>query len=314
MIKDSEIKISSDIKWFGSETERKNFKLSISKRVFDETETFLESDITKESGGVLTGTVNLENGLQTVIIKGIIKAKHTDSSLSRLTFTHKTWEDINNELEINHPGRIIIGWFHSHPGHGVFMSENDSFIQKNFFNEKYMVSFVYDPVKKERGFFRMDDGKINEIKSFGIFENKRNLKEPVELSFNERDPLKEKKIILKNILLYTLITAVLLLCFLIYRINIRIDELKSEIEEQKIIYDNLQKEVRDLKNIFKNSGNTGINRSEKVLRYILKPGDDLKKLAIRFYDNPTMYDTIMKHNNLKNEYDVEPGKLIEIPF
>jgi len=66
--------------------------------------------------------------------------------------------------------------------------------------------------------------------------------------------------------------------------------------------------------LFNSLGNFGDKDTLNVIKYEIKPGDDLRKIAIRFYDNPGMYDTLVKHNKLKNESDIYPGKKIEIPF
>src|SRR3954447_25139327 len=56
-------------------------------------------------------------------------------------------------MERNHHGRKILGWYHTHPGFGIFLSEMDLFIQNNFFPEPWQVASVYDPKSGEDGIF-----------------------------------------------------------------------------------------------------------------------------------------------------------------
>ena len=58
----------------------------------------------------------------------------------------------------------MLGWFHSHPGYGVFLSGMDMFIENNFFNLPYQVAYVVDPLSGKDGFFGWEDqGKIKKI-------------------------------------------------------------------------------------------------------------------------------------------------------
>ncbi len=59
---------------------------------------------------------------------------------------------INRRIDGN-----MVGWYHSHPGYGVFMSEVDIDTQKalNQFSP-YILSIVYDPSNEEFGFFALN--------------------------------------------------------------------------------------------------------------------------------------------------------------
>lgn len=310
-----EIRIPDSTEWTGSEEESTGLKLYIKRIILDEIETYLESDIKNELGGVLIGECGTASGEQIILIEDIIIARYTESSLSRLTFTHETWEDINSKLDKNFPDKKIIGWFHSHPGHGVFMSGYDKFIQENFFNSGCMAALVYDPVRKERGFFRLDGGNVIELKSYGIYDKSGSeLPQPVKLHKNTGKITKQKKINIKDILLYImLITSVLLIIFL-YDTRCRYNNLKSELDNEKAETEKFKTKINEFSEMLNSLGNFGDKDTVNVIKYEIKPGDDLRKLAIRFYDNPEMSDTLVSHNKLRNEYDIYPGKKIEIPF
>ena len=59
-------------------------------------------------------------------------------------------------------GKRIIGWYHTHPGFGIFLSPMDLFIQENFFYAVEQVAFVYDPLSNKQGLFIWRDGKVTE--------------------------------------------------------------------------------------------------------------------------------------------------------
>ena len=52
-----------------------------------------------------------------------------------------------------HPEANIVGWYHSHPNIGVFMSGTDMRTQRAFFYHPWCVSIVYDPIRNEIGCF-----------------------------------------------------------------------------------------------------------------------------------------------------------------
>ncbi|MBN1634465.1 MAG: Mov34/MPN/PAD-1 family protein [Ignavibacteria bacterium] len=315
MTKEKEIRIPDAVEWSGEEEERIGFKLYIRKIILDEIETYLESDIKNELGGVLIGECGTVSGENVIIIEDIIIALYTETSLSRLTFTHETWEYINNILEKNHPGKKIVGWFHSHPGHGVFMSGYDKFIQENFFNGECMTALVYDPVRRERGFFRFDGNNIIELKSYGIYNESNYLfPQPVKLTGSTKKNTVRKKIKIKDVLLFILVPASIILIILIIGTQSRYNTLHTELNNQKVKTEKLETEINELSELLNSLGNLGENDKANIIKYEIRPGDDLRKLAIRFYDNPEMYDTLVKHNKLQNEFDIYPGKKIEIPF
>lgn len=50
----------------------------------------------------------------------------------------------------------IIGWWHSHPGFGCFLSSTDLHTQQFFFPENYQVALVVDPMIDEYEFFTLE--------------------------------------------------------------------------------------------------------------------------------------------------------------
>jgi 26S proteasome regulatory subunit N11 len=44
---------------------------------------------------------------------------------------------------------VIVGWYHSHPGHGCFMSQTDISTQKRMFNKSFHSAIVVDPINKD---------------------------------------------------------------------------------------------------------------------------------------------------------------------
>jgi proteasome lid subunit RPN8/RPN11 len=103
--------------------------------------------------GVIVGNVYRDERGAYLYVEASIEGSHAAGKTAQVTFTAETWTHINDEMERNHPGRRILGWYHTHPGFGIFLSDMDLFIQNNFFNEPWQVAYVYDPKSGEDGVF-----------------------------------------------------------------------------------------------------------------------------------------------------------------
>ena len=135
----------------------------ICRSAFENILNYARSDTSVELGGVLMGRYQEKEGRYLVVIESEIKALHTGKTKTEITFTHKTWEYINQIKEKEHSERKIVGWFHTHPGFGVFLSSHDKFIQNHFFNLPWQLAYIIDPVLGKHGFFSSRFGRIIKV-------------------------------------------------------------------------------------------------------------------------------------------------------
>lgn len=110
-----------------------------------------------EVGGVLVGS-RMGDGHS--LVSGSVRANTARGDLTTLTFTHEAWEEIHATIEREHNGREIVGWYHSHPGHGIFLSGHDKFIHQNFFGDPACLALVIDPLDGREGLFGWRTGEI----------------------------------------------------------------------------------------------------------------------------------------------------------
>ena len=142
----------------------------ISQEVYKEIHRFTKNKTTNESGGILVGTVIEELGKVNILISGFVEAKFSEGTPTTLTFTHETWDYVHKEIDKKHQGKKIVGWIHTHPDFGIFLSEYDKFIHQNFFNEDYHVAYVVDPIQKIEGFYFWINGNLERCKGFYIYD------------------------------------------------------------------------------------------------------------------------------------------------
>lgn len=127
--------------------------------VLREVESHAASDVRVELGGVLLGTAcEDDQGAPFLVIEDSLRARHCESTAGSLKFTHATWAAFTAQRAGMPEARQIVGWYHSHPNLGVFLSEWDRFICEHFFRGPADVALVIDPCQQDRGFFQWSRG------------------------------------------------------------------------------------------------------------------------------------------------------------
>lgn len=122
-----------------------------------------------EIGGALLGGVYRWKDSLYVRVDDFAAAKSATENRSSLTFTHETWSQLNSEREARMPELGMVGWYHTHPDLGVFLSDKDRFIQQSLFSGAEQIALVIDPVSNERAFFHWSNGQMSKLTGFYIF-------------------------------------------------------------------------------------------------------------------------------------------------
>jgi proteasome lid subunit RPN8/RPN11 len=146
----------------GEEPRSSDCAIVLDQKVYDEVTAHLGSDTAREHGGLLLGHERQvsENEVE-VWITHSLQATHTEATSARLTFTEETWAEFDRQTELLCGLGLNlrrVGWYHSHPNHGVFLSSYDLNVCAEFTRPTH-VALVVDPVRNEGGFFvRGEDG------------------------------------------------------------------------------------------------------------------------------------------------------------
>ncbi|MFQ7105627.1 MAG: LysM peptidoglycan-binding domain-containing protein [Neglectibacter timonensis] len=244
------------------EIESDDVKVYIKQDVYKALEKFSASNASKELGSILLGDYCQELGKTNVIISQYIEAKYTDASASTLTFTHETWNYIHSTHEQLYGDKKIIGWQHTHPNYGIFLSNYDLFIQENYFNLPFQVAYVIDPIQNIRGFFQWKNGKIEKLKGFYIYDD---VGKPIKI---EQTKVKKEEVISrKNSKVISVIIALLclstcLLSFFTFSLN---QKYEQQIKEQELIINELSSQS----DIIDEQSNTIVKLQEQLVTGIL---------------------------------------------
>ena len=132
----------------------------IRDEILDQIFDYSEADLKRERGGFLLGKHYSEGEQEHIEINTFLPAKATNNHAASLTFTHQTWSYLHQERDEKYSDQAILGWQHTHPDFGIFLSGYDKFIHHHFFSHPWQVACVVDPVRQEVGFFQWQHEKI----------------------------------------------------------------------------------------------------------------------------------------------------------
>lgn len=139
-----------------------------------------------EVGGILLGKTGQNWQGTFVHVNQIISSKFALEQATSFTFTHESWNFIHNEKEANYPDLDIIGWYHTHPGYGVELSDQDRFIHSSFFSAPYHVAYVYDPLSGAEAFYIHPDGNLTQAEHYWLGDRiRRPLNRPLMIEVQQ---------------------------------------------------------------------------------------------------------------------------------
>lgn len=139
--------------------QNQDFRIFFEPKVHAEVRRHAIESCAVEICGVLVGQWARDAEGPFVRIAESIRGEAATSKFAEVTFTHETWAKINAEMDTRFSTLAIVGWYHSHPDFGVFLSDRDRFIQEHFFSGPGQIAYVVDPIRHTEGVFIWRTGK-----------------------------------------------------------------------------------------------------------------------------------------------------------
>lgn len=134
------------------------FRVYCDPQVYGRMIAHASEDVSVEICGVLVGEWGRDADGPFVSVRNYIRCDSASKKFAEVTFTHESWSHINKEMDTKYQDQRIVGWYHSHPNFGIFLSDRDLFIQQNFFSGPGQIALVIDPVRKIEGVFEWRKG------------------------------------------------------------------------------------------------------------------------------------------------------------
>jgi proteasome lid subunit RPN8/RPN11 len=113
-----------------------------------------EAALPDETGGFLLGQAGFDpdSGSWYNWIDEVVPIKPAEANPVHFTFTWKDVDQVRAHREREE--KSLIGWYHTHPGLGIFLSDTDLHkTHEQLFNELFQVALVYDPISGRAGYF-----------------------------------------------------------------------------------------------------------------------------------------------------------------
>jgi len=241
--------LPQNIRMVGAKNNEGN-NLYVHQKTYRKIIRFVQNKKVHESGGLLLGHVSEEAGKMNVSIDGFIEAKYTEATTTTLTFTHETWEYFHAEIDKRYKGMKIVGWIHTHPDFGIFLSEYDRFVHENFFKEPYQVAYVIDTIQKVEGFYGWDKNELVKCNSFFLYDDVgKQIADPIQPNgMNHLLDSNKSKSSLGQILLYSALALVMVIMLAtLYNQHKQIVSLQSQLDQRNFQLTMLYDENETLK-------------------------------------------------------------------
>jgi proteasome lid subunit RPN8/RPN11 len=144
---------------FITEANLKDINPELAPYIFFETSAYdhmwkdASRDTSREHGGILVGEPFEDpGGRYFVVVRAAVAAHEPSGSPTHMQFRPESWKPIWDKLYAE-PTLRIVGWYHTHPGLGVFLSGTDLRTQRLYFAAPWHIAIVIDPAAGEIGYF-----------------------------------------------------------------------------------------------------------------------------------------------------------------
>ena len=129
-------------------------RIYINKAAIRELNTFLRNENTDkieetsgdipEIGGMLLGAVKEKSGIYEASIDRFIPIRSKEDNIYELKFDEQVMVTVLSDFMEQNPEYSVVGWFHTHPGHKLFLSKPDLKVQHGHFREPYHFAMEID--------------------------------------------------------------------------------------------------------------------------------------------------------------------------
>ncbi|WP_058485902.1 LysM peptidoglycan-binding domain-containing protein [Defluviitalea phaphyphila] len=223
----------------------------------------------EEKAAALVGNYVEEADKKMTVISGAIKIDSTLSEKDNF-LTDEKIDDINKKIDMYFPDSELVGWMHTQPGYGIFLTTRDLKIQKQFFKKPYQTLMIIDPIENTEAFFMWDKKEVRSVEGYFVYYDKNESmqnyminhkigvsneeleqKEDVVMQFRKKTRERKQEIQNKKILhLGTFLSLVLFLMCITMAIGLihhreRLSRLEKELNNMDSNYTNLFNQLNE---------------------------------------------------------------------
>ena len=124
-------------------------------------------DTSRELAALLVGQIQEGGQGNCIVVEDAIEIGVGDEREGR--FSPRVWQHARRVARTRYATKVIVGWYHTHPGTGLDLSQEEREVHKTFFPEAWQVMYVVDPVSRDRNFYRCQENRLGGVRGFRIF-------------------------------------------------------------------------------------------------------------------------------------------------
>ncbi len=273
----------------------------IDAAVHKKIEAFAAENRNKECAGLLLGAVDCEgNNSRIIHITAAIPAEGAVGTRASVRIPLHAWEAVLKIRDLDYSELRILGWFHTHAGWGVFMSDADVFIHRHFFLHPSMVAYVLDPTTGRDGFFYWHEGKIGLCPSYGLVGTPSEVKPRKPAAKKTATPRSARRVDTKNVIIGGLVVGVLYLGFAGSPLARRSRQNPPVAKKQIVVTKEVAKRAT-------------VRPGRATGTYTIGPKDNPWRICNKVYNDGELGPALMKYNGLDENPNLQIGQQLNLP-
>lgn len=283
-----------------------------------------------EHGGFLIGKKReLKSAEQyEVLVERFVPIRQKEDA-SRLVITQEHVQTVERALKEGRLEEEIVGWAHTHPGFGVFLSNFDQKQHLRFFPEPWQIAYVMDNEANQRSAYHVVEGDWRRLDGYYVLKEMAQDEIVVAAMGEKRFWPRLALIVLLAVLLvgtagfgYRWMREL----FTPAPVQSPITEVFPEPEVTKVAEQTpavegftpraeVQPQVEEQKPEQERQSEVSPPAEEPLQfgEYIVQRGDNLWKIAEKLWGDPHLFRLIAEENDLKNPSIIPVGKILRIP-
>lgn len=261
-----------------------------------------------EQGGFLIGRKRNLNTAEKyeVIVERFVPIPQRDDA-SRLVINQEHLRSVARMLRGGDEPEVIVGWFHTHPGFGVFLSNFDKEQHLRFFSDPWQVAYVMDTQGNERAVYHSIDGEWFQLGGYYVLR---------EMGANELGITEERANPWTRVVL-----GALLFLFTLGAGSYGYTLVRQMLVPKTKQYDEVTSHQSPI--IIVQEKESGAQTSESnppppssvslYGEYVVQKGDNLWTIAQKLWGDPSLFSLLAKENNIENPSSIPVGKILRVP-
>lgn len=284
---------------------------------------FSHHHLNGEHGGFLIGRKNdLKTAEQYEIIVERFVPIPQKSDASRLVISQEHYNSVKRALNIGDGGERIVGWAHTHPGFGVFLSNFDKEQHKRFFPEPWQIAYIMDNQGSKRAVYRLVEDEWKQIEGYYVL---RELGEnEVGISAHKQGrPNPWLRVVLGFLVFFLLVAGATYAYTVVRQMLIKSEQVEQTVAQSEpnaepvpIVVGQPEPEVQTSWPVPEVPAQTSVAPPSTVPRYLeytVKVGDTLWSIAQDLWGDPSLFRIIVNENNIQNPSSITVGTVLRVP-